>query len=283
MGLILLVVVAVVIGFTGALVARRSAPSPADVTWLAGPSFSDSRTTANDDALAVCRRYLTRHRRHRVVGGVFGIVFAAIIGVRWFGSITIGVGQGNPLADLLFCGLAGVIVGTLSAESFRLSTAGNVQQAASLARRPTPAGSGRILVSRLIASTAFAIGVAAAVTGHGLLPLVVSMIFVVPLAVAEAVLVVIESRSRPVMTDRARHLDGRLRTFAGTSLSSLHLTTAVLMLGWTVSKIDALVGFTAALQVIVVVGCLIVSVTMLHRAAPRPSARIDFGAGAAEA
>ena len=76
------------------------------------------------------------------------------------------------------------------------------------------------------------------------------------------------------MTDRARHLDARLRTFAGSSLSYLHLATAALMLGWTVAKIDALSGFPALVRFCVVTGCLIVAIVMLHRAAPRPSDRI---------
>ncbi|MEO6123489.1 MAG: hypothetical protein ABIR32_07235 [Ilumatobacteraceae bacterium] len=271
---------AVVIILTIALAGRRSDPSAAEVAWLAGPGFSNTATSVNDDARAVCRRYLTRHRRHRFAGGVFGVCFAAIIGVRWFGSITIGVGQGNPLADLLFCGVGGVIVGTLSAESFRLTTTRNEQRAASLTPRPTSASRGRVLVSRFIALASIVIGVAVALTDHGRLALFTSMIFVVPLAMAELVMVVIASRSRPAMTDRARLLDERLRAFAGSSLTSLHLATAVLMLGWTSSKIDGLTGFLAGFRFCVVVGCLVMSVISLRRAAPRPSGKFHFGDGA---
>lgn len=262
-----------------ALAVRRSVPTATDVAWLAGPNFSQADSPLNDDAVAVCRRYLTRHRRHRLAGGLIGVVFAAIIGVRWFGAITIGLGQGSPLADLLFCGVAGVIVGTLSAESFRLTAAPNATRAASLAPRRAPAGGRRVAISRVIVVAAVAVGVVAALTNHGWLAFVTSLILIVPLAVAELVLAVIAGRSRPVMTDRARHLDTRLRTFARSSLSYLHLATAWLMLGWAVAKIDALSGFLEFVRFCVLCGCLIVALVMLHRAAPRASNRIDFADG----
>ncbi len=277
--IVVLAVVAAAAVFVIALAARQSVATAADVAWLAGPRFSDAGTTANDDAIAVCRRYLTRHRRHRLAGGLLGILFAAIIGVRWYGSITIGVGQEGPLADLLFCGVSGVIVGTLSAETFRLATPANAQRTASLTPRQTPAGSKRVMASRVIATAAPVVGVAAAVADHGQLALLTSLILVVPLGVAELVMVVITSRSRPAMTNRARHLDQRLRTFAGSSLSYLHLATAALMLGWTLAKIDQLSGFLAFARFCIVVGCLIVAVVMLRRAAPRPSGSVVFDDG----
>lgn len=260
-----------------ALAVRQSVPTETDIAWLAGPNFSHTGTTQNDDALAVCRRYLTRHRRHRLAGGLIGVLFAAIIGVRWFGSITIGMGQGSPLADLLFCGVSGVIIGSLSAESFRLATTPDAKRAASLTPRQAPAGSKRVAVSRAIAGTAVVVGAVAASANHGWLALVTSLILVLPLAVAELVMMVIASRSRPAMTDRARHLDARLRRFAGSSLSYLHLATALLMLGWTLSKIEALSGPLAFARFCVVIGCLVTTMVMLHRAAPRPSDRILFG------
>ena len=274
-----LAVLALFVVFLIALV-RRSVPTAADIARLAGPNFSPTGTTQNDDAVAVCRRYLTRHRRHRLAGGLIGVLFAAIIGVRWFGSVSIGLGQGSPLADLLFCGIAGVIVGTLSAESFRLTTTPDAKRAASLAPRPIPAGSERVAVSRTIAVAAVAVGAVAAFANHGWLALVTSLVLVVPLAVAELVMVVIAGRSRPAMTDRARNLDARLRTFAGSSLSYLHLATTSLMLGWTVAKIESLSGLLAIIRFCVATGCLIVAVAMLRRAAPRPSGGVLFGDGA---
>jgi len=262
--------------FLIALAVRRSVPTATDIAWLAGPNFSLTGTTQNDDALAVCRRYLARHRRHRLAGGLIGVLFAAIIGVQWFGSITIGVGQGSPLADLLFCGVGGVIVGTLSAESFRLAKKPNAKRAASLTPRQAPTEGKRVAVARAVAGTAMVVGAVAAIVNHGWLALAMSLILAVPLAVAELVMIVIAGRGRPAMTDRARHLDARLRTFAGSSLSYLHLATASLMLGWTLSKIDALSGLLAIARFCVVIGCLVVTVVMLHRAAPRPSDRISF-------
>ena len=257
-----------------AFAVHRTAPTPADIAWLAGPSLAQSDGTANSDAASVCSRYLVRHRRHRLAGGLFGILFAGIIGVRWFETVSIGIGQGSPLADLLFCGISGVIVGTLSAESFRLTRAAKTQRAASLAPRHPPAGRRRIVVSRIAALAAIATGAAAALNDHGNLALVTSLILVAPLVVAELVMVVIVGRSRPAMTDRARHLDSRLRTFAGASVSHLHLATTTLMLGWTWSKIDALTGAFAFARYFIVSCCLVVALVMLHRATPRPSDRL---------
>jgi len=271
-----LAVLALFVVFLIALVVRRSVPTAADIAWLAGPNFSPTGTTQNDDAVAVCRRYLTRHRRHRLAGGLIGVLFAAIIGVRWFGSVSIGLGQGSPLADLLFCGIFGVIVGTLSAESFRLTTTPNTKRAASLDPRPVPVGSERVAFARAIALAAVVVGAVAALANHGRLALVTSLVLVVPLAVAELVMVVIAGRSRPAMTDRARNLDARLRVFAGSSLSYLHLATASLMLGWTVAKIESLSGLPAIIRFCVAIGCLIVAVVMLRRAAPRPSGGVVF-------
>ena len=272
LGLVIYVFVA--IGMT----VGRSA-SADDVAWLAGPYFANPAAPGNPDALDVCRRYLTRHRRHRLVGGLFGVLFAALFGIRWFQSVSIGIGQRSPLGDLLFCGVFGVIVGTLSAESFRL-TMPTGPRATSLAPRREPVGRERVILARVLALVALVIGVVAAMSGHGSLALVTSLIMVVPFGVAELVRRVIDARTRPAMSDLARILDERIRAFAASSVSYLHLATATLMLGWTVSKVDELTGALMILATVVVYGSLIGAVVFLRRAAPR-SRTVEMPADAA--
>jgi hypothetical protein len=81
--------------------------------------------------------------------------------------------------------------------------------------------------------------------------------------------VAIITRARTVMTDRARLLDDRLRSFAASSVSYLEVATAALMLGWTLSTITDLPTVLTAAQIVAVVGCLIVGIVCLRRGAPR--------------
>jgi hypothetical protein len=261
LGLVIYVFVAI------GLALGRSAPAD-DVAWLAGPYFANPAAPGNPDALDVCRRYLTRHRRHRLVGGLFGVLFAAVFGIRWFQSVSIGIGQRSPLGDLLFCGVFGVIVGTLSAESYRL-TMPSGPRATSLAPRREPVGRERVILARVLGLVALGIGVIAALSGHGSLAIATAMIMVVPFGVAELVRHVIDSRTRSAMSDLARILDERIRAFAASSVSYLHLATATLMLGWTVSKVDGLTGALSVLATVAVYASLVGAVVMLRRAAPR--------------
>lgn len=252
-----------------ALAARRTVPSGRDVAWLAGPDFDDPAQPDHREALEVCERYLSRHARHRLVGGVFGVLFAAVVGVRWYGTVTIGIGSGNPLADLLFCGVAGVIIGALSAETFRLGSGRSEQRTASLTPRHVDAGKPRLVLARSLALIALTCGLAAAATGHGVIPVATALVVALPVVVAERVHVAIVTRPRPAMTDRAVLLDTRLRSFAASSVSYLELAAAALMLGWTLSKIQGVNTVVAVGQFVVVVACLIVAVVSLRRAAPR--------------
>ena len=257
-------------GVAGSVLAmRRAVPSPVDVAWLAGPEFADTARADRGEALELCRRYLSRHARHRFIGGVVGVLFAIVVGVRWYGTVTVGIGSANPLADVLFCGVAGVIIGALSAETFRLGSDRADQRAASLTPRTIDVGRPRLLLARGMAIVALAFGMAAGVSGHGWMPLATGIVAALPLAVAEWVRVAIITRARPVMTDRARLLDDRLRSFAASSVSYLEVATAALMLGWTLSTITDLPTVLAAAQIVAVVGCLIVAIVCLRRGAPR--------------
>lgn len=114
---VVLVVLVALVAVLLLVVLGRRPVGMRDIAWLAdAPDAS-----VEPDEGEVYRRYLTRHRTHRLVGGLLGVLLALVLGIRAYGEVRIGVGGGSPLADVLFCGLAGVLVGAFSAEAFRLS------------------------------------------------------------------------------------------------------------------------------------------------------------------
>lgn len=259
-----LVALMMVGGATIALGSRASV-SPRDVSWLAG------MTTYSSDESFVYERYLVRHRRHRAVGGLFGVAFAVVIGMRYFGSVNVGIGQGSPLADVLFCGVAGVQIGSLSAETFRLGPSASPIAAASLAPHGEYRSPRLIWVPRGLTVAALMIGAVNALTDHGLAPLAIALGGLVFTALAEATQRSIGGRRRPVLSEAAHYVDRRLRQFAGTSMAFLQIAASMIVAGWTVSKLpqpDR--GLLTTVRFIAVIGCLIGGVAMLRRAAPKP-------------
>ncbi len=240
------------------------AVSSGDVAWLAG-------TLPPPAEANVYARYLERHRRYRLTGGLFGAVFAVVVGVRWYGSISIGIGEGSPLADILFCTLAGTLVGALLAERFRLSDPESTTVAASLSPREEPAGRSLVGAARTIAAASIALGALVAAAGSESLPLVVALCGGGVVLIAEATRAAIIGRRRPLLSERAGAVDLRIRAFAVTSIAQLELAAAVLTAGWTISKVPNFDGdVLQVLRFLVVIGCLVAAVALLRRAAPRP-------------
>lgn len=167
-------------------------------------------------------------------------------------------------------------MGTLSAESFRLSPVRNRHQVASLAPRSTPTGRPIVHLSRGVAAVAAVVAVMSLVIGHGASPLVVGLVIALPLMGAEVTLRVISDRTRPIMTEPAARVDSRLRAFASSTVSHLHLTASLLMLGWVCSKVDDLGGALGIVRSLFVVACAISALVMLRRGAPRPRLQVVF-------
>jgi hypothetical protein len=240
--------------------------SARDVAWLAGAPGSSPAEAE------VYSRYLQRHRRHRLVGGLLGALFAITVGVRWHGSVSIGIGPQSPLADVLFCALGGVLAGAFSAESFRLSEPPSSTVSASLAEHAGASRPDLIRVARGISLVSLVAGVLVAVTGHGLAPLGVAIGGLIATLVAEATQAAITGRRRPVLSDLAQVVDLRIRAFASTSIARLQLAAAVLTAAWTLSKLPVVdTGPVALVQAFVVTGGLVIAVVLLYQASPRPS------------
>ncbi|MDH3499262.1 MAG: hypothetical protein OEM97_04000 [Acidimicrobiia bacterium] len=263
---ILVVLVAIGVAVVSYVTIAGVRVSDRDVAWIA------HAVQPPPPQAVVYSRYLQRHRRHRLAGGLFGTIFAVTMGIRWYGEVHIGIGEGNPLADILFCAMAGVLVGALSAETFRLSEPASSTIAASLATRDDPSRRDLTKLARSITIMSLAIGGLVAATGNGTESLWVAAAGGLVAMVAEATRSAISSRRRPVLSDQARAVDLRIRTFANRSVAALQLAAALLAIGWTVAKIPA--GEPAAiglLRFLFVLGCLFATAILLNTAAPRPS------------
>lgn len=263
---VMVLVVPVAIGVVVVRVFARTAATPRDVAWLASSPGWPSREVA-----AVYSRYLERHRRHRLAGGLFGAAFAIVVGIRMYGSVSIGISEGTPLADIAFCALAGTLLGSLSAESFRLSEPESRTIVASLATRPSVADPHLQMVARLLTLVTVAMSIGAALAGHELAPLSIAVVGLGAMAVAELTQRSIATRRRPVLSDAAVAVDLDIRQFAGRASSLLQLAAAVLTAAWVASKLPPVDNDVVGLaRVLAGLGGLIVVVVLLHRAAPRP-------------
>lgn len=237
-----------------------------DILWLAGRPVTEQEA----DVLTC---YLRRHRVHRVVGGLTGVAFALVVSLRTGGpGLVIG---DDPFADLLFCGVAGVVVGALSAESYRLRLPRSAPVAASLAPRPALPLRHEVVVSWALVATGLAAAVPGLVGGN-LLALRAAAFGAAVLAAGAATRSAIAHRRRPVLSERALELDGRMRGFASASVARLQVSMGTMVVVWSIWAIPDLsgtpLGFLAALAS---VGGLFVAIRSLRRAAPRPPA--DWG------
>lgn len=239
-----------------------------DVTWLAG-----SRNV-NPAERRVYAAHLSRHRTARLAGGVLGVLTAVVVGL-WANDLSVSVGTDPtrvPVADVLFGGVSGVLVGTLAAECHRLRrTAGPV--AAFLApRRPAPT-SRTVLAGRALAAAVLVLGVVSTVVTSDPAILTVTLVLLVPLALAERVRRAVLSRPRPVMSSQAARVDARLRLFAERVAARLGLAAALVALAWTtaLSPAGGTVAPAASLVVVTVApGALLSAIITLSFAAPRP-------------
>lgn len=257
-------VVVLAVGVLVAAMARTTVDRD-DVAWIAHPLAPDTQEGS------VLARYLERHRGHRMVGGFLGVVLACAAGVRLYGQVNIGIGRQSPIADVLFCGLAGTIAGAFSAETFRLSEPRSAVVSATLdARAP--------LGHRQLVTAARALTVVAVIAGTAVLaldgdaaPVAIAGVGALLATVAEATRRAISGRRRPVLSDRARFVDARMRWFANGAVSHLQLAAALLVLGWVAATAPpADNGALELLQIVAVLGCLVGCIVFLRRAAPRP-------------
>lgn len=250
-----------------------------DVAWIAGTAVVPG------EEAEVYSHYLTRHRRHRLVGGTFGGLFAAIVGIRYYENLQIiGAGTVSPAADMFFGIVTGVVIGALSAETFRLAQPRGRTAVASLAPRE-PVGDPRIVtIARGVALAALLWGAFVLLVPMGGSrasgALVVAVVGLGIGGVVELTRSAVANRRRPAESERALHVDARMRTFAGRSLSWLQLTVAVLVATWVLALTPVGDGRGILAQeagevvvALLVVAGLVTTVVLLRRASPRPPRR----------
>lgn len=247
--------------------------TPSDVVWLVGAG-PDERVP--DDEAGVVVRYLERHRQHRLVGGLLGVTFAVVVGLRWYQSVGFGFAQRSPLADVLFCGVGGVLVGALYAEGFRLRPAPGAR-VASLAPHPTAPLAGTVWTARAVLATSLLVALALLLTGSGPAAVVSAGVGTVLVTVAELTRRRIVDRRRPVHPERVDRLDRRLRSFAAGSVAHLELAAAVLtamwVLAWWSAATPDVPYAVDVLRTCAGLAGLVIAVVLLHRAAPRAPRR----------
>jgi len=251
---VLVAVVVLAVGISSAL----SPVTSRDVAWISGddvPPAAEARVYA---------RYLWRHRAHRVVGGVFGACVALVVVVRWsapLGAQEVALGAAS---DPLLCTMSGVVIGALSAETFRLRQPRIA--AASLRLRTALPRAGVARAALVLVGSAFLLSVVLAAAGAGTTALGAAVIGGGTVLVGHETRRAIVGRARPVMSARAAHVDGQMRAFAGESVAWLQLAAAVLTCSWVLSPL-----IPDGLGTVVGLGCLGAVVVLLRHAKPRPA------------
>jgi len=267
----MLVVPALFLGLLALLLPLLVGTGERDLAWISGT------VEVPAGEAEVYRRYLDRHRRHRLVGGLFGGALAVVVGIRFQDRVQlIGAGDGTPLGDVFFCVVMGVIVGALLAETYRLGRARGTAASASLAPREPIGVPGVVRAARIVSGAGLAWGLVTVVVwgGAGAGSAVTAVVGLLPVVIAEATRAAVTHRRRPVETERALRVDGRIRAFAGRTTSWLQLSAATLVTTWVVAVTPLREGSVAeGLLIVPVLAGLVASVVVLRRASPRPPRR----------
>lgn len=240
-----------------AVAGRRSRrPRGDEAVWLLGVP---APTPASAELIA---RYLHRARSHRRLGAWVGVVLALGVGLSRQREVTVGIGGGSPLGDLLFGGLAGLLAGSVLADTWRLRP-GRDQRTADLTVRTVDRGSRALhpVVGVLTAATV-------------LLALSAPTVRSVGLAVSSGVLVLthrlvlraVALRGRPLLPEDLRVTDDAIRSFAARRMTLEMLAAAVLLLGWQLATVRPGSG----LELVAAPAALALTVVLLWRSRPVP-------------
>lgn len=214
------------------LIGTRNRVTDQDIAWLANSGAVSAQSAE------VYRSYLARHRTHRLAGAMFGALFATVVGIQLYQTVGIGIVEnGNPLADVWFCALAGIIFGAFSAETFRLSEPPSNIIAASLTDRGITPDRWVLSAARTVTSLMLVVGIGAALLGAGIDALAISIGGALLSFVAHRTLRAIAYRRRPLLSRQAKTIDIALRAFATRSVALLQLSAALLVAVWVHAKL----------------------------------------------
>ena len=255
-GLLMWVALFAPLALVAVLVRQSRQPRGDEAGWLLGVPAPSAASAE------LATRYLHRVRTHRLVGAWTGALLALWAGLSRQREVTLGIGGGSPLGDLLFGGLAGLLVGSVLADTWRLRP-GRERRAADLSVRTVDRGA-RALHPVVVVLTA----------ATGLLALSTPTVRSVALATAGGVLALahqlvlrsVALRGRPLLPDDLRVTDDAIRSFAARRMTLEMLAAAVLLLGWQLTTVRP--GST--LELVVAPTALVLTVVLLWRSRPVP-------------
>ncbi len=257
LGIGLLVVVLGFVIFSRSLRALETADPEVDFDW-----FTNGRLPTMPSAELV-GRYLQRVRVHRWVGGLVGVLTSLAFGLSQSQVISIGIGQGSPFGDLFFGGVAGVLVGSAMAETYRLRPSHSTRSAG---LRPRTAPDETHLILAVVALLAVGTSVLGIVSGSRI-TLALGVLAVAVVGIQALVLRRILERRSPVLTEDLVEVNEMVRDHAARRISLEALSTGVLVLGWQISYLRFLPLLP---QLLMLLGTLGVAVFLLRRGRPYP-------------
>lgn len=227
----------------------------ADVRWLQGIG-------ANDAVFPMIHRYLYRTRVHRWVGAVVGVVIAVAASFMAGRRVTAGVGASEPWFDLIFCGLTGVIIGSIIAEIRRLR-----EEAKRVHRVSVRSGFTDRSQLELVAFALVIMTVALALFSPGTVSAVVAAAAVALLSGQLVIVDTLRLGYRELVELDLRHADDSIRKFSIHRFALESLAWAIMISGWQLGTSlldDRFVGG------VIVVMSLLVSLFLVLQSRPYP-------------
>lgn len=221
------VLLVAVVALLGLVYARRnwmriSDISEDDVRWVQGVGTNDRAV------FGLIHRYLYRVRLHRFVGAAIGLVYAVVIGLMRYSTVTVGFQAVSPWADVVFCGLLGLLIGSLLAETYRVMPTLIRGSDPSITSAPRLEATLHDPLTWLLTLLTVAI---ALVVRTGM-SAAVAFLSLLAVALYGTFLWVIRSGRRGLLPLDIRHADDAVRAFSAERFSAESLAAATLLFGW---------------------------------------------------
>ena len=180
------------------------------------------------------------------------------------GHVSVGVGVGSPLSDVLFGGLVGLLAGSVLAETWRVRPRASTRHAELAPRSNDPGAASLLPVVTLLTAATVALTAAAPSPRTAFMAAMSAALFLAHRLVLRAV----GGRGRPALPDELRHADDAIRAYAGRRIGIESVAGAVLLLGWQVANVTPPLAdsLSAALQLLAVV----VTIVLVRRSRPWP-------------
>jgi|GEM_PF-5669192 len=209
---------------------RIGAISPNEKTDKRDTSWICKSTSPTRAMQKLVRRYLTRIRVYRRTGFWIGLGISMLSGLNK-GSVKIGIGHTEPISEIIFGAIAGILIGSLLAETWRL-TPTSTKRSANITDQTNSPEHSRI---KFISLTVLAIST--------LIAIVDQQFWIVALAIVSASLTglhfmiqrSIKDRGRPALPADLLEADNMVRKYGNERLERELLAGVTLFLAWQLS------------------------------------------------